>query len=257
MNTAIITGAYGKIGREISKRMAGLNFQLLLIGRDFGRLEQLKNEIKSVSPDCICNIQALDLSRKKEVYNLASQTNHPTDVLVNNAATAPRSRKETIDGIELQWATNVLGYYWMIMAFKEHLLKATKARIVNVASYWAGGLDLNDPEFKVRRYNNDLAYRQSKQANRQMSYGLADLFKSKISINACHPGDVNSKLSNDLGFGGSESAKKGAETPLILASTSVGMDNTGAYFEYGRLANCRFKHDTDQIQKLLDICSKY
>jgi NAD(P)-dependent dehydrogenase (short-subunit alcohol dehydrogenase family) len=35
-------------------------------------------------------------------------------VLINNAAVTPRTREETNEGIELQWATNVLGYFWMI-----------------------------------------------------------------------------------------------------------------------------------------------
>jgi len=36
----------------------------------------------------------------------------------------------------------------------------------------AGGLDLNDPEFIHRRYHNDSAYRQSKQANRMLTLAL-------------------------------------------------------------------------------------
>jgi hypothetical protein len=35
------------------------------------------------------------------------------------------------------------------------ILKASApARVVNVASYWAGGLDLNDLEFTRRSYDN-------------------------------------------------------------------------------------------------------
>jgi retinol dehydrogenase 12 len=42
------------------------------------------------------------------------------------------------------------------------ILKASApARVVNVASYWAGGLDLNDLEFTRRSYDNDQAYRYS------------------------------------------------------------------------------------------------
>jgi len=66
------------------------------------------------------------------------------------------------------------------------------ARIVNVASYWAGGLNLDDVEFKNRHYNNDSAYRQSKQANRMLStYSSSLLAPDGIKVNACHPGEVS------------------------------------------------------------------
>ncbi len=45
--------------------------------------------------------------------------------------------------------------------------------VVVVASYWAGGLDLDDPEFRRRRYNNDQAYRQSKQADCMLTVAFA------------------------------------------------------------------------------------
>jgi len=40
-----------------------------------------------------------------------------------------------------------------------------------------------------------------------------------ITVNSCHPGDVNSKLSNELGFGGHESPVEGASTPVWLATS--------------------------------------
>jgi NAD(P)-dependent dehydrogenase (short-subunit alcohol dehydrogenase family) len=39
-----------------------------------------------------------------------------------------------------------------------------------------------------------------------------------VKVNACHPGDVNSRLSNDLGFGGQTTPDKGADTPVWLAT---------------------------------------
>ena len=124
---------------------------------------------------------------------------------VNNAATTPRRREETPEGIELQFATNVLGYFWMMTAFRGHLVDSAPARVVNVASYWAGGLDLGDLEFERRRYDNDAAYRQSKQADRMLSVAFAERLRDAgVTANACHPEDVVSTLSRNLGFGGHE-----------------------------------------------------
>jgi NAD(P)-dependent dehydrogenase (short-subunit alcohol dehydrogenase family) len=233
------------------------NFNLCLVGRDEGKLSKLKREFRLTNSKTNVQISCVDLSNKIGIFTFANSIHNNIDVLINNAATAPKNRIENQLGIEMQWATNVLGYYWMIMAFKNHLLDSENPRVVNVASYWAGGLNLDDPEFKSRTYNNDIAYRQSKQADRMLTYGLADAYKDKISMNACHPGDANSKLSNDLGFGGSESANRAAYTPLILATTELGVENSGKYFEHGKLSSCRFKGQKSEIKKLLELCEQY
>jgi NAD(P)-dependent dehydrogenase (short-subunit alcohol dehydrogenase family) len=257
MKNVIVTGAYGTIGKEIAKGLFSSNFNLCLVGRDEGKLLELKREFRLTNSKTNIQISCVDLSNKIGIFTFANSIHNNIDVLINNAATAPKNRIENQLGIEMQWATNVLGYYWMIMAFKNHLLDSENPRVVNVASYWAGGLNLDDPEFKSRTYNNDIAYRQSKQADRMLTYGLADAYKDKISMNACHPGDANSKLSNDLGFGGSESAKRAAYTPLILATTVLGVENSGKYFEHGKLSSCRFKGQKSEIKKLLELCEHY
>ena len=45
-----------------------------------------------------------------------------------------------------------------------------KSRVVFVASFYAGGLNLNDPEFKKRSYSSDSAYQASKQADRMLAF---------------------------------------------------------------------------------------
>src|SRR5262249_22942395 len=168
----------------------------------------------------------------------------PVSVLVNNAATTPRTRQETPDGLEMQFATNIMGYVWMMVAFERQLRAAEHPRVVNVASYWAGDLDLDDLQFIRRRYDNNAAYRQAKAADRMLSVAFAERFSpGNIAVTACHPGDVNSKLSNSLGFGGHESPAAGAETPLLLATTPLGFDHTALYFEHGQPVRCRFGLD--------------
>ncbi|MCJ7625773.1 MAG: SDR family NAD(P)-dependent oxidoreductase, partial [Anaerolineaceae bacterium] len=178
--------------------------------------------------------------------------------LVNNAAVTPRARLETPEGIEMQFATNVMGYFWLTEEFSEALKKFAPARVVNVASYWAGDLDLTDLEFKRRSYSNGPAYRQSKQANRMLTVAFAGrLSPHGITVNACHPGDVNSSLSNDLGFGGHETPDEGAGTPVWLATGLVGGVETAMYFEQQRATRCRFGEDRQAVEKLYEICLGY
>jgi NAD(P)-dependent dehydrogenase (short-subunit alcohol dehydrogenase family) len=146
----------------------------------------------------------------------------------------------------------------MITHFSDFMKNRPDARIINVSSYWAGQLDLDDPEFKKRRYNNDSAYRQSKQADRMLAYAFAGRLKpSGITVNACHPGDVNSKVSNDLGFGGFEKPDEGAATPVFLATSPEVKGITGKYFSYCKEAYCEFAGDRAGIEGLFRLCEKY
>ena len=254
--TAIVTGATGAIGLAIAKGIAGEpGFKVVLVCRNEAKAQRAVSAIQRDTDNEAVRYELADLSRSAEVVALARRWQGPLHVLVNNAAIAPRRRTTTPEGLELQFATNVMGYVWMMEAFHDVLRSSAPARVVNVASYWAGGLSLSDLQFERRRYDNDEAYRQSKQANRMLTVAYAKrLAVDGITVNGCHPGDVKSRLSNDLGFGGHESPEQGARTPVWLATQSVGGEKTGKYFEGLRETLCRFGADASSVEELYRRC---
>lgn len=255
----LVTGATGAIGKAIARQLAvDLAHEVVLVGRNKAKTKSATDEIIQATGNQQVRFELADLSRQGEIQALAQRWAGPLDVLINNAATTPRQRQETPEGIELQFATNIMGYVWMMQAFQDILKASAPARIVNVASYWAGDLDLHDLEFKRRRYSNGTAYRQSKQANRMLTAVFAEQMKPfNIAVNACHPGDVNSQLSNNLGFGGHESPDQGAETPVWLATSPVGQEKTGAYFEHRKQTADRFTRDHTAVSALYQACLAY
>ena len=255
---ALVTGATGAIGTAIAEGIAARpGFEVVLVCRDARRAEAAALEIRKRTGNQDVRFELADLGRKESIQILAGRWQGPLHLLVNNAAIAPRRREVTPEGIERQLATNVLGYFWMIEAFRGPLTRSAPARVVNVASYWAGGLDLDDLEFERRHYNNDTAYRQSKQANRMLTAAFAErLAGAGISVNACHPGDVHSTLSHDLGFGGHETPAQGASTPVWLATEDIGAEATGKYFEHRRQVPCRFALDRAAVEVLFRACEE-
>ena len=254
---AMVTGATGAIGGAIAQGLAEHpNHKVVLIVRNKAKAHKATQNIIQATGNKNVSYLLTDLSRRADIYALADQWSGPLHVLVNNAAASPRKRQETLEGIEYQFAVNVLSYFWMTQAFAEILKESAPARIVNVASYWAGDLDLDDLEFKQRPYRNSTAYRQSKQANRMLTVAFAERLKPDgISVNACHPGDVNSKLSSDLGFGGHESPEQGAATPVWLATDAIGLEKTGRYFSHLQEERCRYGEDKQAVEQLYQICS--
>jgi NAD(P)-dependent dehydrogenase (short-subunit alcohol dehydrogenase family) len=256
---AVITGATGAIGKAIALNIAtNHDFHVHLIARDEMKAISAKDSILRATRNTAVDYHIVDLSRRAAIYEFADSWSGPVHVLVNNAAIAPRVRQENAEGIELQFATNVLGYFWMIKAFTDVLRQSAPSRIINVASYWAGGLDLEDLEFRRRHYDNDRAYRQSKQANRMLTVAFAEKLNAfNITVVSCHPGDVNSKLSNDLGFGGHESPDEGASTPVWLSTVELDALSTGTYYARGRMASCEFSKNRNSIHTLYEICNRY
>jgi NAD(P)-dependent dehydrogenase (short-subunit alcohol dehydrogenase family) len=256
---AIVTGGNGAIGKAIAQGIAEKgDFEVILACRDEGRARRAVQDVIRATGNQNVRYELVDVSRQTSIQALAERWRGPLHILVNNAGATPRRRLETPEGVEMQFATNVLGYFWMIQAFTGHLQRSAPARVLNVASYWAGDLDLDDLEFRTRRYDNGRAYRQSKQANRMLTVAFAQrLEPDNIAVNACHPGDVNSKLSNDLGFGGSESPQAGARTPVWLATDPAGQEQTGKYFEGMRPVRDRFAEDEGAIERLYQACLEY
>jgi NAD(P)-dependent dehydrogenase (short-subunit alcohol dehydrogenase family) len=256
---ALVTGATGAIGTAIARQLAErAGYEVVLACRDDIRAQRTVAEIQRATRNPHVRYVLVDVSRYASVQELAGQWQGPLPILINNAAISPRQRQETPEGIEVQFATNVLGYFWMAALFGEILKASAPARIINVASYWAGDLDLTDLEFKRRRYSNGTVYRQSKQANRMLTVAFATrLAPYGITVNACHPGDVNSRLSNDLGFGGQTSPDKGADTPVWLATDPMGRRETGKYFDQRQVVRCRFGEDTAAVEALYTACQTY
>ncbi|MES9950850.1 MAG: SDR family NAD(P)-dependent oxidoreductase [Candidatus Thiodiazotropha sp.] len=256
---ALVTGATGAIGEAIAKGLAADGErEVVLVARNRDKAERAVQRIRGETGNAHVRFELADLSRGDAIRDLAARWEGPLHILVNNAAITPRRREESPEGVELQFATNVLGYFCMIRAFTPYLLAADGAQVVNVASYWAGGLDLDDLEFRRRRYNNDTAYRQSKQADRILSTAFAErLADQRVCVNACHPGDVNSTLSNNLGFGGHQSPEEGADTPVWLAIGSAGAETTGRYFEKRKELPCGFSKDRNTMERLFEACEAY
>lgn len=234
------------------------DFLVVGIGRDPARIAATRREMEKRGLGDRVHFELAELSRVDAIRALADRMEGPLHVLINNASATPRRHEISAEGLEMQYAVNILGYFRMTEAFAPALELGAPSRVVNVASYWAGGLDLSDLQFERRRYDNDDAYRQSKQAERMLTVHFAgQLARKGITVNACHPGDVNSRLSNSLGFGGHESPDEGAETPVWLASSRDVDGVSGAYFERRRAVRCRFGEDATGVERLAEICAGF
>ncbi|OHT15063.1 Retinol dehydrogenase 13 [Tritrichomonas foetus] len=256
---ALITGATGQIGKAIAREIAKTGqYSVVLACRNEERAKKTVAELISDTKNHNISYRLVDTSLHNSIKSFAKSWEGPLHLLMNVASDTPRKRMETPEGIEVQFATNVLGYFWMMQEFSPVMAKSAPSKIVNVASYWAGDVDLDDLQFTRRSYDNDSCYRQSKACERMLSFYFAEKLKdSHVTVNVCHPGDVNSNLSRSLGFGGHETPEEGAATPVYVATNSKLEKVTGKYFEHLKEISCQFAKDQESIRKLVDYCEKF
>ena len=254
----LVTGANGAIGRHIAAGLArsSQDAHVCFVCRDASKGRAAVEEVAAATGNAHCTLELCDLADAASIAALAQRWGErPLHCLVNNAAApAPRTKTLTAEGIEVQLAVNVLGYARMTVAFSDALVRcAPGSRVVNVASYWAGDLDLDDLSWEKRKYNNDKAYRQTKACDRMLAAHFArqgPFAEHGVAVYSAHPGDVNSQLSNSLGYGGHESGPQGAATPVWLALGGASPAGNGGYFRDQKLQACEFSADARAVAKL-------
>jgi NAD(P)-dependent dehydrogenase (short-subunit alcohol dehydrogenase family) len=190
------------------------------------------------------------------------------DVLVNNAAgnrgTLPKIN--SVDGIELTFATNVLGYFLLTNECLDVLKKSAPARIVNVASTFASDLDLEDLQFERRPFESFKAYAQSKACNRMWTWALARrLDRSGVTANAMTPGLITETglyrhaapelVTRLTQYSGGRTSAQGADAAVWLASSDEVDGVSSKFFEERNEHACEFRNKRNE-EKLWSICEE-
>jgi len=266
--TCLVTGASSGIGRATARELARLGARVILAVRSPEKGEATRRDIVEATDNAKVEVMVADLSSQGRIRELARafRERHPAlHALVNSAGVWRERRRESEEGIELTWATNVLAYFLLGELLLPALSAAGSARIVNVSSRYAGRLDLTDVEFKRRPYRGRDAYAQSKQANRMLTWALARRLEGTgVTANAVHPGFVDTGLFRKAGglFGwiATASAKLGALRPeqgadtvaWLAASPEVG-GLSGRFWSDRRERRCRFR-DAESEEALWGKC---
>jgi NAD(P)-dependent dehydrogenase (short-subunit alcohol dehydrogenase family) len=264
----VITGATSGIGREAATRLASLGAHVLLACRDTVRGEQVADDIRARSGRESATVMNLDVSDPSSirVFSDAYRSAYDSlDVLVNNAGVLLATRETNVDGIELTFATNVLGSFLLTTRLLDALRAAPAARVVNVASTFASDVDLDDLQFDRRAYNGMAAYAQSKACDRMLSWALARrLSEHSVTVNAMAPGlmlgtrlyrEVSPDSLRYLEQLGGRSVPEGADTVVWLASSPDVDGVCGKFFELRAEVACEFR-DEHAEERLWEACER-
>ena len=272
--TIVISGATNGIGKAAAVELSKKNPRLLFTYRNQKLADQLLSEIKNLSPDTQVHSVYCDFSNQDSIKKCADEINNlceKIDLLINNAGVVNTSYRETNEGIENTFAVNHLGYFLFTNLLLNKLKGENETRIINVSSAahaFVKEMQWEDINYKSNFGQGLRCYGQSKLANLLFTRYLAiKLSTENISVNAMHPGGVNTSLGSQNKAWYSKPLKlilkpffrsplKGAESIIYLA-TKQDDGVTGEYFFNSKIhKSSAYSKNLEEAHKLWGLSEK-
>ena len=186
---ALITGASSGIGRDMAIYLASMDYELILVGRDKKKLEELQNSLSVPSKVIVADLS--DTTKVKEVYVMTK--NDDIDILINNAGFGIFGKfYETDVNREIEMInTNVLAVHLLTKLFLRDMQKKNSGYILNVASSAAFGPGpLMATYYATKAYVNNLTEAINEELRRE---------NSNVFVCSLCPGPVDTNFNNVAG----------------------------------------------------------
>jgi NAD(P)-dependent dehydrogenase (short-subunit alcohol dehydrogenase family) len=194
--TVVVTGANSGLGAAITRELARAGATVVMACRNTDKGEQAASDIRAQVPEASLEVRALDLADQSSVRAFAESHTSVVDVLINNAGIMAPPRRLTVDGFESQIGTNHLGHFALTGLLLPRLRATPQPRVVTMSSgaHRIGKINFDDLQGE-RRYNNWLAYGQSKLANLMFAFELQRrAVDTGLGSIAAHPGYARTNL---------------------------------------------------------------
>ncbi|GAF65774.1 putative dehydrogenase [Bacillus sp. TS-2] len=196
----MITGANSGIGKAAAKQFAKDDYTVIMACRNIDASQKAREEIVTSTSNTKLEVMKLDISSFESIYQFVNEFNSKydkLDILIHNAAYFNHGANHTLskEGIELTFATNVVGPYLLTNLLVKQLKKSSDARVLNAGSNIIKHffdpkreIDLNNVTGEYKSNEKFTVYKmycQSKMALTMLTFKMADEYKTEgIKINA-------------------------------------------------------------------------
>jgi short-subunit dehydrogenase len=187
---ALITGASSGIGKEFARYLAELGYDLIIAARRTDKLNELKNELKTVS----VRVVSVDLSNEQDAYDLYEHLRadgEQVDFLINNAGFGVYGHFTEVD-LEREIKlihTNISSLHILTKLYLREMTQRCSGVILNVGSmagFCAG------PTFASYYASKNYVVRLTQAIHEELRRK-----KSPVKVSTLCPGPVNTNF-NDV-----------------------------------------------------------
>ncbi len=199
---AIVTGATSGLGFETAIGLAQAGADIIVASRDESHGRWAVGKIRPLAPASLLRFEKLDLANQTSIAEFVrriERLDQPVDLLVNNAGVMALPRRETtVDGFEMQLATNYLGHFALTGLLLPLLRRGRDTRVVHVSSVAHRRARLNLADLQLERgYTPLKAYARSKLAVLMFAIEMqrrSPAAKWRLMSVAAHPGYARTSL---------------------------------------------------------------
>lgn len=236
---AIVTGGASGIGIETARALVNAGAHVTLAVRRPEAAESVAAQLRAEGRGRV-DIRTVDLADLTSVKSFAECWSEPLHILVNNAGImAVPERQLSAQGWELQFASNFLGHFALVLGLQNALSSAAGARIVSLSSNanLLGPVVFDDINFDFRAYDAFAAYAQAKSACALIAVEITRRWAERgIFANALNPGAIATNLQKHTGglktpIERQKTVQQGAATSVLLAASPLLDGIGGRYFE--------------------------
>lgn len=200
--TVLITGGSGGIGKQTAISLAKEGFHVIITGRSLSSCTDATAEIKEKSNNNNVDFIITDFNSLKSVQSLANEyksKHNSLDILINNVGLLKDSKEFTEDGIEKNFAINVLVPYLLSNLLLDLLAKSASGKIITLS----GGMHPKEITFEnlqaEKSYLGIVNYSQSKLAMMTLMLAFGKTFlNTNIKSNICYPGQASTAMTRAL-----------------------------------------------------------
>ncbi|HET8602351.1 MAG TPA: SDR family NAD(P)-dependent oxidoreductase, partial [Marmoricola sp.] len=199
---ALVTGVTSGLGEQIALALARRGAEVVLAARNPAKLAATRADLERRLPGARLQGLLVDLADLSSVRRAAAEASAagPLHLLVNNAGVMATPYTRTVDGFELQLATNHLGPFALTGLLLPRIVESGDGRVVSTASQahrFALRAPLEDPRLATGHYSRWQAYAGSKLANLLFTFELDRRLRTAglpVRALAAHPGYASTGL---------------------------------------------------------------
>ncbi|MEZ4316270.1 MAG: SDR family NAD(P)-dependent oxidoreductase [Myxococcota bacterium] len=200
--TIVITGGTGGIGQHTAIGLAKTGARIVVTGRDADRGSAAVAHIRQASGSETVELVTGDLSTRagaKALGDALLARVDRIDVLINNAGMMAQERTVTADGIELDFAVNVVAPWVLTHRLKPALVAAAPARVLVLTGGKASGpFDPSDLQSE-RGFVPLPSYTMTKRAEEAMALVLArELEPDGVFVTVVYPGRASTAMTRAM-----------------------------------------------------------
>lgn len=191
----VVTGGSSGLGEATAAALARGGARVVLAVRDVGRGRAAASRMTGS-----VEVAELDVSDLSSVRDFVESWPRSIDVLVNNAGVMGLAAARSVDGHELQMATNHLGHFALTLGLLDRI--TDRVVVLGSQAHRNARLDPSDLDMDRAGYDPYVAYANSKLANLLFMAELQrrlTVARSPLRVTGAHPGYTATKIMRSTG----------------------------------------------------------